>query len=148
MKASRLKQQQARQAPEAMTSKAGGLDQCQVRQAGGLINYNQSRWSEVITSKAGGMIAIHFVVAFQPHTLAGPSLTHSGVQENNTEAGQSEAEQKPRLRAVTEYIILYCGSQRGTLDQVSLALFPLSFLVFTVVYWVTYLNEAKRRDAV
>ncbi|XP_046681545.1 glycine receptor subunit beta-type 4-like [Homalodisca vitripennis] len=69
-------------------------------------------------------------------------------QENNTEAGQSEAEQKPRLRAVTEYIILYCGSQRGTLDQVSLALFPLSFLVFTVVYWVTYLNEAKRRDAV
>lgn len=51
---------------------------------------------------------------------------------------------KLRFQLIARQIILYCGSQRGTLDQVSLALFPLCFVVFAVVYWISYITESRR----
>lgn len=50
-----------------------------------------------------------------------------------------------RFRNAAEYALLYAGSQRGRLDQISLVLFPLSFLVFTIVYWVLYLSESRKK---
>ncbi|XP_055859106.1 glycine receptor subunit alpha-2-like [Episyrphus balteatus] len=50
-----------------------------------------------------------------------------------------------RFRNAAEYALLYAGSQRGRLDQISLVLFPLSFLVFAIVYWVLYLSESRKK---
>ena len=52
---------------------------------------------------------------------------------------------RKRFRKVAEYVVLYCGSQRGTLDQVSLVLFPLCFLLFATIYWISYVSESRRR---
>lgn len=49
-----------------------------------------------------------------------------------------------RFRNVAENAILYVGSQHGKLDQISLILFPLSFLLFATIYWIIYLNESNR----
>lgn len=53
---------------------------------------------------------------------------------------------KDRFRNVAENAILYVGSQHGKLDQISLVLFPLSFLLFASIYWIIYLNESNRRN--
>ncbi|RZF44395.1 hypothetical protein LSTR_LSTR010024 [Laodelphax striatellus] len=50
-----------------------------------------------------------------------------------------------RFKLVTEHVLLYAGSQRGMMDQVSLGLFPLCFIIFTIIYWVSYMSEARRR---
>lgn len=49
-----------------------------------------------------------------------------------------------QLRLLTHHVILYCGSQRGILDRVSLTLFPLCFFIFCLIYWFSYLSEAQR----
>lgn len=51
-----------------------------------------------------------------------------------------------RFRNVAENAILYVGSQHGKLDQISLVLFPLSFLLFASIYWIIYLNESNRHN--
>lgn len=50
-----------------------------------------------------------------------------------------------RFKSVAENALLYAGSQHGKLDQISLIVFPLSFLIFTVSYWIIYINESKKR---
>ncbi|XP_031631400.1 glycine receptor subunit alpha-3-like isoform X2 [Contarinia nasturtii] len=50
-----------------------------------------------------------------------------------------------RFRSVAENLVLYVGSQHGRLDQISLILFPMTFLLFTITYWIIYLNESKRQ---
>ncbi|XP_075218211.1 glycine receptor subunit alpha-2-like [Lycorma delicatula] len=52
---------------------------------------------------------------------------------------------REKFKLVTEHVLLYAGSQRGMMDQVSLGLFPLCFVIFAITYWVSYLNEARRR---
>ncbi|XP_059614205.1 glycine receptor subunit alpha-2-like [Phlebotomus argentipes] len=52
---------------------------------------------------------------------------------------------KKKFRNVAEYALLYAGSQRGRLDQISLILFPISFLLFTTIYWVLYLSESRKK---
>ena len=49
-----------------------------------------------------------------------------------------------RFKNVANVALLYAGSQRGKLDQISLILFPLSFLLFTIIYWVLYLSESRK----
>lgn len=51
---------------------------------------------------------------------------------------------KKRFRNVADVALLYAGSTRGKLDQISLILFPVSFLLFTIIYWVLYLNESRK----
>lgn len=46
---------------------------------------------------------------------------------------------------VAEFVVLYCGSQRGMVDQVSLVLFPICFVLFTVIYWISYVSESRIR---
>ncbi|XP_060836653.1 glycine receptor subunit alpha-2-like isoform X2 [Rhopalosiphum padi] len=53
---------------------------------------------------------------------------------------------KLRFQLVARHVILYCGSPRGTLDQVSLALFPLCFILFSVLYWISYITESRRKS--
>jgi hypothetical protein len=53
-----------------------------------------------------------------------------------------------KFQMLTQHVILYVGSQRGTIDQISLALFPLCFILFTITYWVSYTNESRKRAAV
>lgn len=50
-----------------------------------------------------------------------------------------------RFRNVADVALLYAGSTRGRLDQISLVFFPLSFVLFTIIYWALYLNESKKR---
>lgn len=50
-----------------------------------------------------------------------------------------------RFKSVAENALLYAGSQHGKLDQISLIVFPLSFLIFTISYWIIYINESKKR---
>ncbi|KAL7049363.1 hypothetical protein ACKWTF_003667 [Chironomus riparius] len=52
---------------------------------------------------------------------------------------------RKRFRNVADVALLYAGSQRGKLDQISLVFFPLSFLLFTIIYWVLYLNESRKK---
>ncbi|CAO1308217.1 unnamed protein product [Diamesa hyperborea] len=49
-----------------------------------------------------------------------------------------------KFKNVADVALLYAGSQRGKLDQISLILFPLSFLLFTIIYWVLYLSESRK----
>ncbi|XP_063697831.1 glycine receptor subunit alpha-4-like [Culicoides brevitarsis] len=53
---------------------------------------------------------------------------------------------KNRFKNVADVALLYAGSQRGRLDQISLILFPISFLMFTTIYWAYYLTEARKRS--
>ncbi|XP_055312389.1 glycine receptor subunit alpha-2-like [Sitodiplosis mosellana] len=53
-----------------------------------------------------------------------------------------------RFRNVAENAILYVGSQHGRLDQISLILFPMTFLLFTISYWIIYLNESTKRRTI
>lgn len=50
-----------------------------------------------------------------------------------------------RFRNAAEYALLYAGSQKGKLDQISLVLFPVSFLAFSAIYWILYLSESRKR---
>ncbi|XP_050434859.1 glycine receptor subunit alphaZ1-like [Adelges cooleyi] len=77
------------------------------------------------------------------------------LDNNTTSTTASKAQQtsvtvigrgKLRFQLLTRHVILYCGSQRGMLDQVSLALFPLCFVAFSIVYWISYINESKRKS--
>ncbi|XP_037044124.1 glycine receptor subunit alpha-4-like isoform X2 [Bradysia coprophila] len=67
--------------------------------------------------------------------------------ENNTGSISSNPNtiNRKRFRNAAEVAILYAGSQRGKLDQISLIIFPLSFLVFSMVYWILYITESKKR---
>lgn len=60
----------------------------------------------------------------------------------NKDKNQQKA--RLRLRMLTHHVILYCGSQRGILDRVSLTFFPLCFLIFTIIYWFSYISETHR----
>ncbi|XP_077283054.1 glycine receptor subunit alpha-4-like isoform X2 [Arctopsyche grandis] len=72
-------------------------------------------------------------------------------QEANVESSEAvreagrEAVRGARFRAVAEQAVLYCGSQRGMMDQVSLIIFPICFLLFTTVYWIIYLNASQKQ---
>ncbi|XP_025411445.1 glycine receptor subunit alpha-1-like isoform X2 [Sipha flava] len=96
--------------------------------------------------------------AFNVPTLFGTNKVHA-ASDNNTvvvadnanvtakaQCPSSSAAGKLRFQLLTKHVILYCGSQRGTLDQVSLALFPLCFVVFSVVYWISYIGESRRKS--
>ncbi|KAK6625241.1 hypothetical protein RUM43_005535 [Polyplax serrata] len=73
-------------------------------------------------------------------------MSETGDDKNeSTSVKDSENFRTKKFRKVTEYVILYCGNQRGTLDQVSLILFPLCFLLFTTVYWISYIKESRMR---
>lgn len=50
-----------------------------------------------------------------------------------------------RFKSAAENVIMYAGSQRGKLDQISLIVLPLSFLIFTIIYWIIYLNESNKK---
>ncbi|BES95402.1 glycine receptor beta [Nesidiocoris tenuis] len=69
----------------------------------------------------------------------------------NPEAGRvgldpaSTVTGKQKFQLLTKHVILYVGSQRGTIDQISLGLFPLCFLLFSITYWISYISESKRR---
>ncbi|KAF6206473.1 hypothetical protein GE061_017706 [Apolygus lucorum] len=66
----------------------------------------------------------------------------------NTDAGRLEESSisgKQKFQMLTQHVILYVGSQRGMIDQVSLGLFPLCFILFSVTYWISYTSESKRR---
>ncbi|XP_055630145.1 glycine receptor subunit alphaZ1-like isoform X2 [Toxorhynchites rutilus septentrionalis] len=49
-----------------------------------------------------------------------------------------------RFRNVADVALMYAGSQRGRLDQISLIIFPLSFLIFTIAYWTMYISESNK----
>ncbi|KAL0842224.1 hypothetical protein ABMA28_014384 [Loxostege sticticalis] len=49
-----------------------------------------------------------------------------------------------RMSAMVDQGVMFCGAQHGTLDRFALIIFPVSFFLFNVIYWTTYLNEASR----
>ncbi|XP_049789238.1 glycine receptor subunit alpha-4-like [Schistocerca nitens] len=68
------------------------------------------------------------------------------LRENHVLSSEhSELRGRLKFRAVAEYVVLYCGSQRGMVDQVSLVLFPVCFFLFTTVYWISYVSESRMR---
>ncbi|KAI5718821.1 hypothetical protein M8J76_000680 [Diaphorina citri] len=75
---------------------------------------------------------------------------HNNVADHNIEGGGNVAAgnnitARKKFQMLTRHVILYCGHQRGMLDQVSLALFPLCFVLFATIYWVSYLNASKMK---
>lgn len=50
-----------------------------------------------------------------------------------------------RVGQTMENWVLFAGSGKGKFDQISLVLFPISFLIFTIAYWSIYLTESRRR---
>nr|XP_034840093.1 glycine receptor subunit alpha-4-like isoform X2 [Maniola hyperantus] len=49
-----------------------------------------------------------------------------------------------RFAAKVDHGVMFCGAQHGALDRYALMVFPLCFLLFTIIYWTTYLSEAHR----
>jgi hypothetical protein len=47
-----------------------------------------------------------------------------------------------RLGACVDRGIMFCGAQHGALDRFALILFPVCFLLFTIIYWTTYLSAS------
>jgi hypothetical protein len=68
------------------------------------------------------------------------------LQDQRPAGGEgSEPPARRKFRMVAEFVVLYCGSQRGMVDQVSLVLFPICFILFTIVYWISYVSESRIR---
>ncbi|KAE8738203.1 hypothetical protein FOCC_FOCC016332 [Frankliniella occidentalis] len=87
-------------------------------------------------------------LAATPRLLQGSSKVspHADLPRHRGDKHSADSDgPRRRFRMVAEYVILYCGSQRGMLDQVSLALFPFCFILFTTVYWISYVNESQRQ---
>lgn len=61
------------------------------------------------------------------------------------QAARQDAVRGARFRAVAQQAVLYCGSQRGMVDQVSLIIFPICFIIFATVYWIIYLNASQQQ---
>ncbi|KAG5678047.1 hypothetical protein PVAND_007753 [Polypedilum vanderplanki] len=72
-------------------------------------------------------------------------LAASTAESLNTAEKVSSIMGRKRFRNVADVALLYAGSTRGRLDQISLILFPVSFLLFTVIYWMLYLNESRKK---
>lgn len=66
-------------------------------------------------------------------------------QEDGSGLTPQNSTNRRRFRNAAEVAVLYAGSQRGKLDQISLILFPVSFLIFTIIYWVYYYSESQHR---
>ncbi|XP_025207706.1 glycine receptor subunit alpha-3-like isoform X3 [Melanaphis sacchari] len=75
-----------------------------------------------------------------------PTSQQQILTTNNGPAQVVTSTGKLRFRLVAKHVILYCGSPRGILDQVSLALFPLCFILFSVMYWISYITESRRKS--
>uniref|UniRef100_A0A182Q7W9 Neurotransmitter-gated ion-channel transmembrane domain-containing protein n=1 Tax=Anopheles farauti TaxID=69004 RepID=A0A182Q7W9_9DIPT len=83
----------------------------------------------------------------QPHDHSSKtsSASLSNIQDTVQNAQKvSSVMTRKRFRNVADVALLYAGSQRGRLDQLSLIIFPLSFLIFTISYWTMYLTESKK----
>ncbi|XP_024081563.1 glycine receptor subunit alpha-2-like isoform X2 [Cimex lectularius] len=74
-----------------------------------------------------------------------PGLEVDGNPEAGTGPDGRGITGKQKFQLLTQHVILYVGSQRGTIDQVSLALFPLCFTLFAVTYWISYISESRKR---
>lgn len=85
-----------------------------------------------------------FVIVIQQHQPQATKDQRPSVTNRPAVATGNSGIGKLRFQLLARQIILYCGSQRGTLDQVSLALFPLCFVVFAVVYWISYITESRQ----
>ncbi|KAJ9595151.1 hypothetical protein L9F63_013559, partial [Diploptera punctata] len=70
------------------------------------------------------------------------------IEQHGSSNGGAETLGRRKFRMVAEYVVLYCGSQRGMVDQVSLVLFPICFMLFTIIYWVSYVSSAAKHDQV
>ncbi|XP_050094626.1 glycine receptor subunit alpha-1-like [Anopheles aquasalis] len=80
----------------------------------------------------------------QEHSKA-TSASLSNIQDNVQNAQKvSSVMTRKRFRNVADVALMYAGSQRGRLDQLSLIIFPVSFLIFTISYWTMYLTESKK----
>ncbi|XP_023940916.1 glycine receptor subunit alpha-4-like isoform X1 [Bicyclus anynana] len=49
-----------------------------------------------------------------------------------------------RFATKVDHGVMFCGAQHGALDRYALMVFPLCFLLFTIIYWTTYLSEAHK----
>ncbi|XP_049289655.1 glycine receptor subunit alpha-2-like isoform X1 [Anopheles funestus] len=79
------------------------------------------------------------------HNSKTASASLSNIQDTVQSAQKvSSVMTRKRFRNVADVALLYAGSQRGRLDQLSLIIFPLSFLIFTISYWTMYLTESKK----
>uniref|UniRef100_A0A182IU33 Neurotransmitter-gated ion-channel transmembrane domain-containing protein n=1 Tax=Anopheles atroparvus TaxID=41427 RepID=A0A182IU33_ANOAO len=82
----------------------------------------------------------------QPQDHSKPSSASlSNIQDTVQNAQKvSSVMTRKRFRNVADVALMYAGSQRGRLDQLSLVIFPVSFLIFTISYWTMYLTESKK----
>ncbi|XP_037926157.1 glycine receptor subunit alpha-4-like isoform X2 [Hermetia illucens] len=78
-----------------------------------------------------------------PNRLQVPPL--QSPDDSGDERTPTSSMHRKRFRNVAEYALLYAGSQRGKLDQISLIVFPLTFFIFAVVYWILYLSESRKK---
>uniref|UniRef100_A0A8W7P6X4 Neurotransmitter-gated ion-channel transmembrane domain-containing protein n=1 Tax=Anopheles coluzzii TaxID=1518534 RepID=A0A8W7P6X4_ANOCL len=79
------------------------------------------------------------------HNSKTTSASLSNIQDTVQSAQKvSSVMTRKRFRNVADVALLYAGSQRGRLDQLSLIIFPVSFLIFTISYWTMYLTESKK----
>ncbi|XP_072943366.1 glycine receptor subunit alpha-4-like isoform X3 [Epargyreus clarus] len=49
-----------------------------------------------------------------------------------------------RIGEIIDSGVMFCGAQHGALDRYALIVFPMCFVLFTIIYWTTYLSEAHR----
>lgn len=49
-----------------------------------------------------------------------------------------------RIASTIDHGVMFCGAQHGALDKFALMIFPVCFMLFSIIYWTTYLSEAHR----
>ncbi|CAG9585267.1 unnamed protein product [Danaus chrysippus] len=59
-------------------------------------------------------------------------------------AGDSSGSFLVRIATIVDRGVMFCGAQHGALDKFALMIFPICFILFTIIYWTTYISEAYR----
>ncbi|XP_050668032.1 glycine receptor subunit alpha-4-like isoform X2 [Leptidea sinapis] len=76
-------------------------------------------------------------------------FSHQTIQRDSpileTMSSNTPKNRWARFCAAADRGVMFCGAQHGALDRYALMIFPLSFLLFTIIYWTTYLSEAHRK---
>ncbi|XP_045445420.1 glycine receptor subunit alpha-4-like [Melitaea cinxia] len=75
-------------------------------------------------------------------------FSHQTIQRDSpifeTIPGDTSGSFLVRFAAMIDRGVMFCGAQHGALDKFALMVFPICFILFTIIYWTTYLSEAHR----
>ncbi|XP_050345610.1 glycine receptor subunit alpha-4-like isoform X2 [Nymphalis io] len=109
------------------------------------INHSQRLSTPVSGTPQGGVFSPQLSVEDEGLKQ---QFSHQTIQRDSpildTMPGDSSGSFLVRFAAMADRGVMFCGAQHGALDKFALMVFPICFILFTIIYWTTYLSEAHR----